>query len=717
MEFTTFHLHPEGADNGAGTEADPWTSLPEAVVAIRKRRAAGEISGKVRLRLHPGTYRLSRPLELGTADSGLEITGSARSDVIVSGGRVVEHIREEQLDGRRVWVADFPDGWRDRLDFRQLWVNGKRRPRARYPKFDPAGAGQDAVLHMETVRGLDDPNFLTGADYAFKPHDGDVEAWTGLYDAEIVALHFWVEDRLTHPHFDPVTGWVECSRKSVFRLTEDFSRKPARYYIDNLREAMTEPGEWFYAKREGRLYYLPFPAEKPDRTELLVPVVRQFLRVVGDRYNTARTHGDPHHLEPASGIRLHGLRFRHADWFPVTGKSLDHDSLDPPEKPWAGNAQAAANVPAVLEFRQARDCHVESCRVEHVGLYGLSFGPGARHCSAVGNAFSDLGAGGIKLVGTELDGPPHGRTGYCTLTDNTIRDAGRVFHSAVGIFIALAFENVVAHNRIENLFYTGISLGWSWGYKETATRDNLILNNRIRNIGQGLLNDMGAVYTLGVQPGTVIAGNHVSGVRLHAYGGWGMYLDEGSSHMVVEGNLVHDIQGPCLNIHYGRENIVRNNLFIGGKGGIGSVGRQEGHTALNFLQNVLLPTEGLVYSGGYDGDPSRAFRAAVNLIGRRRGRPLHFKRREWDRSDKVPWKEWTQSGHDLTSTLVKRDELPPATWAHPERADWSRILGKPFKAMGITFPDWRKCGPRPAAKRRPLRQPLTRKGTEVEILG
>ncbi len=689
----------------------PWGSLPGAVENIRRLRRAGRLAGPVELRLAPGTHRLSAPLRLGPEDSGLAIIGDPGGRTVVSGGLRVESFREERLGGRRAWVAEFPDGWARQLDFRQLWVNGRRRPRARYPKFGYTPEGQANVLRMAEVRGMDRPNFLAGADYAFRPRPGDIRDWAGLHDAEIVALHLWVEERLTHPRLDLATGWVECARQSVFRLTEDMGTQPARYYIDNLREALTEPGEWFYAKREGRLVYLPLPGEKPATAEVVVPLATRLVEVAGNRYNQSKVAGDIHGSEPVRDVR-----FEHADWRQPHARYLEHDRLDTPVKPLTGSVQAAATIAAALEFRQAEDCTVEDCRIAHVGAAGIRFGPGARRCRATGNTLEDLGGGGVYVDGSELDGPAHGRTGHCSITDNIIRRAGRVFHSSVGVLIGNAFENVIAHNRIEDLFYSGISVGWSWGYKETVARDNLILNNRIRDVGQGLLSDLGAICVLGVQPGTVIAGNHISGVRLHAYGGWDVYLDEGSSHLLVEGNLVHDVQGPCFNIHFGRGNIVRGNLFIGGAGGIASTDLSEPHTAATFLQNVFIPVEGLVYSGGYAGCPGRSFRCAGNLIGRPQGRPLHFKQVRWSQPGKRPWREWTAAGHDALSSLFPLGPIPAAALADPAAADWKRLLGRRLAAHGIALPDWRACGPRPPSQRTPLAQPLTRRATRLEDL-
>ena len=112
-----------------------------------------------------------------------------------------------------------------------------------------------------------------------------------------------------------------------------------------------------------------------------------------------------------------------------------------------------------------------------VGFTGVEFGPGCRNCSLTHSTLRELGGGGVRMGGSELDGPPADRTGHITVSDNTITDIGRVFHQGVGILLANAFGCVVAHNEIARTCYTGISCGWSWGYRETISRDNRIENN------------------------------------------------------------------------------------------------------------------------------------------------------------------------------------------------------------------------------------------------
>jgi len=153
------------------------------------------------------------------------------------------------------------------------------------------------------------------------------------------------------------------------------------------------------------------------------------------------------------------------------------------------------------------------------------------------------------------------------ITDNLIEDTGLLFPGAVGIWVGQSGGNLVAHNEITRTSYTGISLGWTWGFGGSAAKENIVEYNVLRHIGQGLLSDLGAIYTLGISPGTVIRSNVIEDVRSFRKQGstaWGIYLDEGSGGIIVENNWVVGTTGGGLHLHYGNGNVVRNNVFRGG---------------------------------------------------------------------------------------------------------------------------------------------------------
>ena len=139
-----------------------------------------------------------------------------------------------------------------------------------------------------------------------------------------------------------------------------------------------------------------------------------------------------------------------------------------------------------------------------------------------------------------------------------------------------------------------MSIGWRWGYQRSISRDNIIAHNHIHDIGQGLLSDMGAIYTLGVSPGTVLRGNLIHDVNANHYGGWGIYHDEGSTHILDENNIVYNTKFACFNIHYAKEITVRNNIFAGGRVDQITLGRVEPHVSVYFERNIVYWEQGVL---------------------------------------------------------------------------------------------------------------------------
>jgi hypothetical protein len=127
-----------------------------------------------------------------------------------------------------------------------------------------------------------------------------------------------------------------------------------------------------------------------------------------------------------------------------------------------------------------------------------------------------------------------------------------------------------------------------WGYTDNISRDNHIEHNHIHDIGHGRLSDMGGIYVLGVQPGTVLRGNLIHTIRCANYGGWCAYLDEGSSHVLVEDNVCYDAGTQAFHQHYGRENVIRNNVFANGARGQLAISRIEDHLSFTFERNIVV---------------------------------------------------------------------------------------------------------------------------------
>jgi parallel beta-helix repeat protein len=308
-----------------------------------------------------------------------------------------------------------------------------------------------------------------------------------------------------------------------------------------------------------------------------------------------------------------------------------------------------------------------------------------------------MGAGGIKLDGAGLDRPIELRTGSNLISDNHIHDGGHVFHSAVGILLQNTFGNRIAHNHIHDLYYTGISCGWMWHDGEQVSRDNVIERNHVHHIGHGLLSDMGGVYILGTQPGTVIAGNLIHDIQAHGYGGWGIYLDQGSAEILVEGNVCYGASSHGFSQHAGRNNTIRNNIFaFNGSGQVIEHGlgpRPETEIAFTFERNILISDGRPFFVGGLHSTlDRRAFASDFNIFWDERERRFtsvdadnsrpRQKQRTYD------FRLWQALGQDRHSIIA--DPL----CRNPRRYDFTLDPDSPALALGFRPIDLAKVGPR-----------------------
>jgi hypothetical protein len=172
----------------------------------------------------------------------------------------------------------------------------------------------------------------------------------------------------------------------------------------------------------------------------------------------------------------------------------------------------------------------------------------------------------------------------------------------VGVWIGGTSHNRVSHNEICDLYYTGVSVGWSWGYAPTSAHHNVVEFNHIHDIGRGVLGDMGGIYCLGDSPGTVLRNNLVHDVYDHGTGSLAIYTDEGSTGILIENNIGYGTTYANFHQHYGKENVVRNNIWALGKDYQLSRARQEEHLSFTFERNIVYFDNGKLLKGGWTND-------------------------------------------------------------------------------------------------------------------
>ena len=624
----------------------PVSTLAGARDAVRAAREKGDTSA-ARVVISNGTYALTEAVVFEPRDSGVSYEAAAGAKPVFSGGKTITGWKKEG----DVWTT------KTDLKFDALWINGQRAQRARTPNTGFIQAMGQPTAPVVASTGEPGHTLLSvapefaGPLAALSPEEA--------HDVNVLVYFNWDMNRhrLAAAKSDGTLQFTGPLRGPFFSLAPFHNMR-----LENYRAALDAPGEWFLG-RDGTLSYM---GEKP--VDAWVPVAPQWLIFRGDAKKDTLV----------KGITFRGLSFRHQGW-----------TL--PEK-GAFFGQAENMLISAIEADGARELVFEDCEFAHTLTTAAWFRRGCRDITLRKCHIHDLGAGGVKIGDPAITqaGPEH--TSHVLVENTIISGGGRHFPGGIGAVIFHASDCTLRHCDIGDFFYSAVSIGWTWGYRATACARNVVEDCHLHHLGWAEMSDLAAVYTLGPQPGTVIRGCHVHDIGCLSYGGWGLYNDEGSTGILWENNLVHDTQDGGYHQHYGRGNIVRNNIFAFQREVQIRRSKPEEFMAFAFEQNIVIFKEGQLFGhvdkNWFDG----RVHLERNVYWKLGGKPFSFAGKTWG-----DWQFW---GHDAESVIA--DPM----FADAEHGDYSLSPKSPALKLGFKPFDWRNAGVTGEAWRKLAARPL-----------
>lgn len=645
------YISPTGNDANPGTADKPLVSLAVARDRAREYRKLNQSVKPFEIIALPGEYFMLQPLSLTESDAGTTVSplvfkAEPGTKAIFRGGYQISGFGKVN---NKLWKAFIPQVAYYDSYFEQLYVNGRRAVRAKSPNDGffrvrnvtetvlEKGVGRSPELAVQKVE-LDSTD--TSGLKSFSKQDYE--------DAIIVFYHNWDNTRKRVIGFSKESSSVYIAGEGM-KPWNPVNNK-SRYLVENFKGALDAPGEWFL-ERNGYLYYIPLEGETIENSTFYIPVIKEFISIQGD---------------PLSGKKTGNIRFENLV-FEVAGYKTPPDGNEP--------AQAAASVDAVVTLDFASNIEFRNCEIAHTGTYAFWFRRACDNCIVNQCYIHDLGAGGIKIGETIIRPDQNEITRNITIDNNIIRDAGHVFPCAVGIIIFNASDNKLTHNEIADLRYSGISVGWVWGYATSPSKRNLIAFNHIHHLGWGELFDMGGVYTLGASEGTVVANNVIHHIYSFDYGGWGLYTDEGSYGITMENNLVYDCKNSGFHQHYGKENIIRNNIFALNIRSQLQATRIEEHRSLSFTNNIIYFDRGTLLSSNWH---------KFNLFT---DKNIYWSTQTKDiKFGDTSFAEWQKSGKDIHSIIA--DPL----FVNPSAFDFHLKKNSVIKKIGFVPFDYSQAG-------------------------
>ena len=549
-----------GSDLHDGSKDKPLATLAAALRKARELRRLNDasIADGIHIIIRGGTYYLQepvviRPEDAGSALSATYIEAAPNETPVFSGGftignwkRSTVHIAGLAANARgKVWEADVPLTAGRLSEFRQLWVNDNKATRAKSMNGDLMERILSWDKKEQTCR-IPTPKLASMP--AAPGMEMFIHQWWAIAVLRIKKMEVHGDSSKLYFHQPESKIQSEHPWPAPWISKETGN---SAFYLANAIQFLDEPGEWYLDVARHKIYYWPKAKEDMQTAQVIAPSLETLVKIEGTMDN------------PVQHIYFTGISFQHTGWLrPSQQGHVPHQAgmymteaykLRPagtPGKKALDNQAWIGRPAAAIEVNFANQTRFEHCRFEHLASTGLDYHKAVHDNLVRGNLFKDIGGtailGGVFAdAGAEIHLPynPKDEREVCDkliISNNLITDATNEDWSCVGIGLGYTRNSIVENNEVENVSYTGISMGWGWSPAANATINNRIAGNKIHHYGKHNY-DCAGIYVLGAQGSATISNNSIDSVYkapyAHLPSHWFyLYADEGASNLAVKDN-------------------------------------------------------------------------------------------------------------------------------------------------------------------------------------
>lgn len=585
--FTIF-ITKTGSDSNTGNQDSPFLTFERVTEEINHILSTQD-SASINIRIGDGEYQLSKTILLSSENFksnqySIHFNAMENTQPVITSGKEIKGW-EKIDDSLNIWKAAL----RSDIAPRELFVNGELATLARGKEIfakawdktdDPQIEKANLIGNFTTYQG----ELPVYEGYTLTGEYRNMMNWKYPSDIEAVYLQGW--------------AYVVCPVKGIMRKESDIymemempAFKDAQIkggvhvgdpsYFQNAIELLDEPGEWYFDRMQSEVFYIPKNGESVQDSEIIVPTLEKLVELEGNIEKTI------------NNITFEGIAFNYTTYLKpgIEGYAEVQATLtkDPNEDyNMHGYYQ---KMDAAISLDYSKDITFTNCLFSKFGGTGINVNEGCSNVTIESSHLFDIGGNAIQIGGFNLtDAHPDDERKVVTntsVTNNLIHDIGVVYKGSIGVLAGYTKKTEITHNELFDIAYSGISVGWGWGFwdkggkvpenpnahpkgyplfdKPTVSANHLIGWNHVYNV-MNRLSDGAGIYTISMMGNSKIIGNHVhdnpedlnyqqSEFLVAKYTqGWpgGIYLDEGSGGIEVTNNIVYNVIQPYFynNLEY-----------------------------------------------------------------------------------------------------------------------------------------------------------------------